>query len=136
MRFLLDTDICIDLFRGSRSLIVLLSQLAPSDCCVSVISYYELINGVLRSRNPKRDRRMVDLFFDTMQILPFDRGTAMEAANIRYELERKGCMIGPYDVLIAAQAREKSLTVVTRNLNEFSRVEGLAVDDWKTPGPR
>ena len=134
MRFLLDTNICIDLFRGSRSLIVLLAQLAPSDCCVSVISYYEITNGVLRSRYPERERSKVDLFFNTMQILSFDRGTAIEAANIRYELERKGCMIGPCDVLIAAQAREKSLTIVTRNLNQFRRVEGFSVDDWKTHG--
>ena len=92
------------------------------------------MNGVLRSQNPERERSKVELFFNTMQILSFDPGTAQEAAHIRYELEREGCMIGPYDVLIAAQAREKSLTMVTRNLSEFRRVDGLSVDDWKTPG--
>ena len=63
--------------------------------------------------------------------LLFGSGTALEAAQIRHELETERC-IGPYDVLIAGQARQKSLTIVTRNLREFRRLPHLKVTDWTT----
>ena len=65
-----------------------------------------------------------------MATLPLDYEDAMEAGHIRVGLERRGTPIGPYDVLIAAQARRRGALLVTANLGEFSRVEGLRVENW------
>ena len=62
--------------------------------------------------------------------MAFDPEDARAAAEIRADLKRKGTPIGPYDVLIAGQSLARGLTVVTANLREFERVEGLKVEDW------
>jgi tRNA(fMet)-specific endonuclease VapC len=61
---------------------------------------------------------------------PFEPEDAEEAGDIRAELERAGTPIGPYDVLIAAQARRRSALLVTANMGEFTRVPGLRIEDW------
>ena len=66
----------------------------------------------------------------TPEILTFDPGDAQEAAEIRASLEAKGTPIGPYDILIAAQARRRGAVLVTANRREFERVSGLMVTDW------
>lgn len=66
-------------------------------------------------------------------VLPFDGDAAAHAGNIRVTLERRGQVIGPYDLLIAAHARSRGLVVVTGDLGEFRRVEGLRCEDWLTP---
>ena len=63
-------------------------------------------------------------------VLPFDAEDAAHAGDIRAHLERKGTPIGPYDYLIAAQARRRGATLVTANRREFERVPGLMVADW------
>ncbi len=61
---------------------------------------------------------------------PFEPEDAEEAGDIRAELERAGTPIGPYDVLIAAQARRRNALLVTANMGEFTRVPGLRIEDW------
>src|SRR5580704_15649741 len=63
-------------------------------------------------------------------VVPFELEDAEEAGDIRAALERLGTPIGPYDVLIAAQARRRGAILVTANKNEFSRVSGLQTQDW------
>ena len=72
----------------------------------------------------------VERFAARLDVLPFDAEAAAHAADIRADLERRGCPIGGYDVLIAGQARSRGLIVVTGNLREFRRVEGLRCEDW------
>jgi len=69
-------------------------------------------------------------------VLEFDQEDARQAGEIRAHLASKGTPIGPFDVLIAGQAKARNLTLVTHNTSEFRRVEGLRVEDWKgTPSP-
>ena len=63
-------------------------------------------------------------------VLEFDQEDARQAGEIRAHLASKGTPIGPYDVLIAGQAKARNLTLVTHNTTEFQRVEGLRVEDW------
>lgn len=63
-------------------------------------------------------------------ILDFDQNDAFVAGEIRAALAAKGTPIGPYDVLIAGQAKARGLTLVTNNVGEFNRVENLQVEDW------
>jgi len=64
--------------------------------------------------------------------LPFDETSAIEAGKIRWDLERRGQVIGPHDIMIAAQAIALDLTLVTHNTGEFSRIPGLKVEDWQS----
>ena len=70
------------------------------------------------------------LLFADFPILDFDQRDAFAAGEIRAALAAKGTSIGPYDVLIAGQAKARGLMLVTNNAGEFNRVDGLRVDDW------
>ncbi len=73
------------------------------------------------------------LLFADVVILEFDREDARTAGEIRAALARQGTPIGPYDVLIAGQARARDLMLVTNNLSEFQRIDGLKIEDWTQP---
>jgi tRNA(fMet)-specific endonuclease VapC len=92
---------------------------------------YGIANSISRGRNELRLRTFLEFGFD---ILAFNDADAGEAAEIRAALRRAGTPIGPYDVLIAAQARCRSATIATANVREFVRVERLSVIDWSVPG--
>lgn len=70
------------------------------------------------------------MFAARLSVLPFDDEAAAHTAEIRADLERRGCVIGPYDLMIAGHARSRGLVVVTGDSREFMRVEGLRVEDW------
>jgi tRNA(fMet)-specific endonuclease VapC len=93
----------------------------------------ELIRGVLRSSRPATERAKVDAFVKQFVSLPFGDDAAEVFARIRYHLESRGIVIGPYDMQIASIALANQLTVVTHNVAEFSRVPGLTVEDWEMP---
>lgn len=86
-----------------------------------------------KCRNPDHERRQVDTFVSVMHLVDFDAESARGAARIRADLERRGCAIGPYDMLITAIAQRHRLTVVSGNGSEFTRVPDLAWEDWAVP---
>jgi tRNA(fMet)-specific endonuclease VapC len=91
---------------------------------------YELLYGAERSNRPAHVRQEVERFIARLSVLSFDDDAAAHAAEIRATLERGGTIIGPYDLMIAGQARSRGLVVVTGNLKEFLRVDGLRAEDW------
>ena len=101
----------------------------PSDVAVCSIVRAELLHGALGSRDPSKERAVVDTFLAPLASLPFDDAAADRYADIRHALERAGKTIGAHDLEIAAIALSRSLTVVTHNVDEFSRVTGLAWED-------
>jgi tRNA(fMet)-specific endonuclease VapC len=97
----------------------------------SAIALFELRYGHARSdRRAEADRLLAEFLAPGIMVLPFDAEDAAHAGDIRAHLESKGTPIGNYDYLIAAQARRRAATLVTRNTREFSRVPGLMVADW------
>jgi len=97
----------------------------------SVIALFELRYGHARSdRRTESDRLLAEFLAPGIVVLPFDAEDAAHAGDIRADLERKGTPIGPFDYLIAAQARRRGATLVTANIREFARVPGLLVVDW------
>jgi len=97
----------------------------------SAVALFELRYGHARSdRRPESDRLLAEFLAPGIAILPFDVEDAAHAGDIRAYLQSKGTPIGPYDVLIAAQARRRGATLVTANGREFERVPGLLVTDW------
>jgi tRNA(fMet)-specific endonuclease VapC len=98
---------------------------------ISSIVLFELRYGAAKSAQPKRNaQRITDFLSGPIEVLPFEPADAEEAGDIRAALERSGMPIGPYDVLIAAQARRRDALLVTANEREFARVPGLRFEDW------
>ena len=98
---------------------------------VSTIVLFELWYGAAKSSHRQRNfERLIVFFTAPIERLQFDADDAREAGEIRAALARIGKPIGPYDILIAAQARRRGATLVTANKREFSRVPGLTTEDW------
>jgi tRNA(fMet)-specific endonuclease VapC len=117
--------------RNHPRVVLRMAAVAAGDCAISTITRYELFTGVERCANPAKERAKVELLLKTVHEVPFESGAAREAARIRALLESQGQPIGPHDVLLAGQALALSLTLVTANTKEFSRVPGLVLEDWQ-----
>jgi tRNA(fMet)-specific endonuclease VapC len=98
---------------------------------IPMIVLFELRYGIAKSaRAAQNAAALAALLTLDVTPWPFDAEDAEEAGDIRAALARAGMPIGPYDVLIAAQARRRNATLVTANTGEFVRVPGLKVEDW------
>jgi tRNA(fMet)-specific endonuclease VapC len=130
----LDTNVIIDLMRGRKPWLEQryhAERLAGTALAISTIVMLELRYGALRSTAIERSLQAIDVALgDKVRVVPFDAADAAEAAQIRAGLTSAGQLIGPYDVLIAAQARARGATLVTANTREFARVPGLTLTDW------
>ncbi|MFA7394618.1 MAG: type II toxin-antitoxin system VapC family toxin [Pigmentiphaga sp.] len=131
IRYVLDTNAVIALL-GQRSpeLLARVEGSEPGSLAVSSIVAHELWFGAYRSQKVAFNLETLRLLFADLPILDFDREDARAAGEIRAELMRRGTPIGPYDVLIAGQAKARQLTLVTNNTGEFARVAGLSLVDW------
>ena len=109
-----------------------MAAVPPGECAISTITGYELYTGVEKCSKPAIERAKVDLLLRAVRQLPFGSRGAKEAARIRALLETQGRPIGAYDVLLAGQGLASSLILVTANTKEFSRVPGLALENWQT----
>ncbi|TAF99894.1 MAG: type II toxin-antitoxin system VapC family toxin [Betaproteobacteria bacterium] len=128
--FALDTNTLIYFFKRQGNVAARLLSHAPVDVVVPCIVVYELEVGLAKSAQPALRRAQLDTFLRHTRILPLTRFEATHAARIRASLEAGGKPIGPLDTLIAGIALAHGATLVTRNADEFSRVPGLAVDNW------
>jgi tRNA(fMet)-specific endonuclease VapC len=130
---LLDTNAVIGLMaRRSEALLRRVEASSPGSLAVSAVVAHELYFGAYRSRKVAFNIETLRLLFSDLAILDLDREDARVAGEIRADLARLGSPIGPYDVLIAGQAKARGLTLVTNNTGEFARVEGLRIEDWAT----
>jgi tRNA(fMet)-specific endonuclease VapC len=133
----LDTNAVIAILNDRDSLVrrridVAIAQ--GNTFALSVVVLFELRYGAAKSARPDRNARRIDDFLaGPIEILPFEPEDADEAGDIRTALERAGTPIGPYDILIAAQARCRDALLVTANAREFTRVPRLRSEDWATP---
>jgi tRNA(fMet)-specific endonuclease VapC len=98
---------------------------------ISSISVAELQYGVYNSTNIEKNRISLTEFLAPFEILPFDDNDAEKFGKLRVNLRKEGRLIGPYDMLIAAQAISKKLRLVTNNTKEFCRIKELVLEDWK-----
>lgn len=130
--FVLDTNTISYYFRGQPDVVAAMQSLSPSELGVPVIVAYELRYGLLRLPKEAAVPRLKALakLLGSMQSLSFDATCAAHAAEIRVQLEQQGTPIGAHDVLIAATALSHQGTLITRNVREFSRVQGLRVVNW------
>lgn len=130
LRYMLDTNLCIRVLRDRPQGLKERFNAEADGLCISTIVLTELLHGAAKSDRPALNRAKVEQFVARLEVLPFGAEAAAHAADIRADLERKGTPIGGYDLLIAGHARSRGLVVVTGNLKEFSRVDGLRCEDW------
>lgn len=134
IRTLLDTNAVIALVgRRSPELLARVEAAEPGSLAISAIVAHELWYGAYRSQKVAFNLETLRLLFLDLPILDIDPEDARVAGEIRAELARAGTPIGPYDVLIAGQAKARGFTLVTNNTGEFCRVVGLKLDDWTAP---
>lgn len=130
LRYMLDTNLCIRLLRDRPQGLRARFNAEANGLCLSTIVLTELLHGAEKSARPAENRHEVERLAARLEVLPFDEAAAAHAADIRASLEGRGLGIGGYDVLIAGHARSRGLVVITGNLGEFSRVDGLRSEDW------
>jgi tRNA(fMet)-specific endonuclease VapC len=134
VNYLLDTDACIALINGKPPLIRTRFEKTTdsgAEIFASSVSLYELWYGVFKSaREEFNTKRLRTFLTGPIAVLPFEDDDARTAGSVRSALETSGKPIGAYDILIAGQALRRRLTLVTANVSEFSRVKGLAWEDW------
>ncbi|MBB4187314.1 tRNA(fMet)-specific endonuclease VapC [Sinorhizobium terangae] len=128
---LLDTNAVIALIgRKSDTLVSRVLDSPQGSIGLPSVVAYELYFGAQRSAKVQHNLETLRLLMADFPILDFDQNDAFVAGAIRAALAAKGTPIGPYDVLIAGQAKARGLTLVTNNVGEFNRVENLRVEDW------
>jgi tRNA(fMet)-specific endonuclease VapC len=130
VRYLLDTNAVIGLLKGNSGLRDNIRRHPPQDFALPAIVAHELYFGAYRSRKVADNLARLDAL--AFEVLDLDREDAIQVAEIRADLARSGRPIGPYDVQIAGQAKARDLTLITRNVGEFSRVAGLRFENWES----
>lgn len=128
--FLLDTNICIYVINQKPiQVIERFKQQQLGDIAISSITAAELAFGVEKSGSV-RNQQALEKFFAPLEILPFDESCIGYYAKLRHDLQRQGTPIGSLDMLIAAHALATDAILVTNNIGEFARVQGLRLQNW------
>ncbi len=130
MRFLLDTNILIALSKQRAGLADRLEGIPAEAVLLSSVVVAEIEYGIAKSRRRAHNRKVFDALLSGFRVLAFDAAAASLYGPIRATLERRGRLIGPYDLMIAAHAKSIDAVLVTDNVREFRRVEGLKIVNW------
>ena len=130
LRYMLDSNVCIHAMRNPDTRLKDRLKQHDGKLCISTITLHELIHGAERSRRPEYQRELTDDLVSLLEVRTFDSAAADHSGNIHATLAKAGQVIGAYDMLIAGHARSLGLKLITGNLREFNRVEGLRCEDW------
>ncbi len=129
---LLDTNTCIQLWqRKNLNVRRHFAQYSPAELALCSVVKAELLFGAWRSEQKENNLQLLQKLFAPLQSFEFDDAAAEHYAQIRAHLTAQGNVIGANDLMIAAIARAHQLILVTHNTGEFSRVQGLPVEDWE-----
>jgi len=133
--YMLDTDICIYIIkRKPLHVLERLGSIQPDQLSMSAITFAELMNGAKKSQRVEANISKLNALGEILEICSFDQQAAVVYGDVRSGLEKRGEVIGPHDLLIAAHALSLDRILVTNNEREFKRVEGLKVDNWAVEG--
>jgi len=129
--YFLDTNICIYYINGSAPIVKERLERMPLESIkIPSMVVAELLYGVEKSGRREQNLKRCKEFLSVYEIIPFDEKSAEQYAVIKAKLERNGVIIGGNDIAIAAIVLANSGVIVSHNTAEFSRVDGLAVEDW------
>jgi tRNA(fMet)-specific endonuclease VapC len=132
MAYLLDTNACIQILNSSESPVTQRLLTVPQkNIFLCAVVYSELCYGAFKSSRVTENLKHLDGLFDEFEVLPFNKAAAKVSGQVRANLISVGTPIGSNDLLIASVALANELTLVTHNIREFSRIEGLQYEDWE-----
>jgi tRNA(fMet)-specific endonuclease VapC len=129
--YILDTNICIFAINKKPELVLnKIKKEIRKGIFISTLTIAELEYGVENSSRIEANRVALIKFLSIFNTLAFDDLDPIPYGRLKSKLKRTGSMIGPIDMLLAAQAISKGLILVTNNTKEFERIEGLKLEDW------
>ena len=126
---LVDANTVIHYLKGNQSVVHHWQAASPTELAIPSIVAYEIEYGTLKIATPRRRSLVIELL-DGVEHIAFDRDASRAAAQIRFDLEGRGMVIGPMDLLIAGTAVSRKAALVTNNTKEFSRIRSLRLVDW------
>ena len=130
LKYMLDTNIAIYVIKRKPLEVLEVFNKHAGELCISSITMAELMHGVEKSERTEQNLRRVEAFESRLEVLAYGDKAASHYGNIRADLERRGCVIGVNDLHIAGHARSEGLILVSNNLKEFERVDGLRLENW------
>ena len=130
MQYLLDTNICVFFLRGKLALDSIIRQKGRENCFISEITVIELYYGAEKSDNPFKSHKAVDSFINGLTIVPI-YGSIKRYAKDKVRLNKLGLPINDdFDLLIGVTAIENKLVLVTENVKDFERLDGIKIENW------
>jgi tRNA(fMet)-specific endonuclease VapC len=128
-KYLLDTNTCIYFLKGLFNLDQKIEKAEPENCFVSEITIAELKFGAENSEYREKNRKTVDAFVSKFTILPIFNSLDVYAKE-KARLRKKGAPLDDFDLLIGATAITNKLTLITRNISDFKRLDGIEIENW------
>ena len=129
LKYLLDTNIVIYTMKNRPQQVRRYFKAQQGRIGISSVTLGELVFGAEHSQQVERNLADIEALTARLEVLPFDEAAAYHFGQIRAELYRTGRPIGPYDMMIAGHARACGLKLVTNNVKEFKRVQGLIIEN-------
>jgi tRNA(fMet)-specific endonuclease VapC len=133
LRYLLDTNILIYTIKNKPEMVRQQFERHNGEMGTSSVTAMELLYGAHKSQAVRRNLDAVESLLARIDVLDFDIAAAEHSGEIRSTLAQRGTPIGPYDIMIAGHARSRGLALVTNNMLEFERVQGLILENWAAP---
>lgn len=133
LKYMLDTNIAIYVIKRRPIEVLDTFNRHAGQLCISSITLAELLHGAEKSARPEHNLQQIDNFTSRLEVLDYNNNAAAHYGDIRATLERNGTPIGVNDLHIAGHARSHGLVLVTNNLREFERIEGLRTENWIAP---
>jgi tRNA(fMet)-specific endonuclease VapC len=130
LKYLLDTNIVIYTMKNRPQQVRRYFKAQQGRIGISSVTLGELVFGAEHSQQVERNLADIEALIARLEVLPFDEAAAYHFGQIRAELYRTGRPIGPYDMMIAGHARACGLKLVTNNIREFKRIQGLIIENW------
>ena len=130
IKCLLDTNICIYVIKRRPLELLARFNETAGHLAISAITLSELLHGVEKSQHVSKNLKAVEDFCSRLDVLEYDQKAAAHYGEIRAQLERLGTRIGVNDIHIAAHARSLGVSLVTNNMKDFERVDGLRLQNW------
>ena len=131
IKYMLDANICIYVIKHRPPVVRDKFNQHAHEIAISSVVASELYYGAFKSGVP-RHMEELERFMLKMKVWPFDDFAAVSTGKVRASLAGKGRPIGPYDSMIAGHALSNNQILVTNNVREFERVEGLKLENWVT----
>ncbi len=129
MKYLLDSNICIHLFRDKFEIEKKLNIIGLDNCAISEITLAELVFGAEKSTNPNKNHKLIDTFVEQLTVIPIF-GAILLYGKEKVRLQKKGKMISDFDLLIGCTAVENNMIMVTENVREFERISNIKIENW------